>query len=258
MNPHSLGLTSSLLSGLDQRLLQQQQQQLLQNHFRLGTQALDPALIARAQLTSQLPRLPQLPQLPQVIDPMLAAQYGYSQLLHGAGARKNATRESTTPLKNWLKEHQKNPYPTKGEKVYLALISGMTLTQVSTWFANARRRLKKENKWSPSSGFEDDDSSSSPNKPSSVIDEESNAVKRVSEDHVESGYSSHHSLSDQSSEASPERADSPTVSEPAPIRVSAISAQIPVSPPSSLPRPKIWSLAEMTTSSDEEEELNVN
>ena len=25
----------------------------------------------------------------------------------------------------------------------------MTLTQVSTWFANARRRLKKENKWSP-------------------------------------------------------------------------------------------------------------
>ena len=44
----------------------------------------------------------------------------------------------------------------------------MTLTQVSTWFANARRRLKKENKWSPSSGFEDDDSSS-PNKPSSVI-----------------------------------------------------------------------------------------
>jgi hypothetical protein len=58
---------------------------------------------------------------------MLAAQYGYSQLLHGAGARKNATRESTAPLKNWLKEHQKNPYPTKGEKVYLALISGTCL-----------------------------------------------------------------------------------------------------------------------------------
>ena len=45
----------------------------------------------------------------------------------------------------------------------------MTLTQVSTWFANARRRLKKENKWSPTSGFEDDDSSSSPNKSSSVL-----------------------------------------------------------------------------------------
>ena len=33
----------------------------------------------------------------------------------------------------------------------------MTLTQVSTWFANARRRLKKENKWSPEAGFEDDE-----------------------------------------------------------------------------------------------------
>lgn len=33
----------------------------------------------------------------------------------------------------------------------LAIITKMSLTQVSTWFANARRRLKKENKmtWSP-------------------------------------------------------------------------------------------------------------
>lgn len=28
----------------------------------------------------------------------------------------------------------------------LAIITRMTLTQVSTWFANARRRLKKESK----------------------------------------------------------------------------------------------------------------
>ena len=43
----------------------------------------------------------------------------------------------------------------------LAIITKMTLTQVSTWFANARRRLKKENKmtWSPRNrtGDEDDD-----------------------------------------------------------------------------------------------------
>ena len=65
--------------------------------------------------------------------------------------RKNATRESTNTLKAWLNEHRKNPYPTKGEKIMLAIITKMTLTQVSTWFANARRRLKKENKmtWSP-------------------------------------------------------------------------------------------------------------
>nr|XP_020474654.1 iroquois-class homeodomain protein IRX-1-like [Monopterus albus] len=61
-------------------------------------------------------------------------------------AAKVATRESTGPLKAWLNEHLKNPYPTKGEKIMLAIITKMSLTQVSTWFANARRRLKKENK----------------------------------------------------------------------------------------------------------------
>ena len=47
------------------------------------------------------------------------------------GRRKNATRESTQALKAWLSEHRKNPYPTKAEKVMLALVSRMTLTQVS-------------------------------------------------------------------------------------------------------------------------------
>jgi hypothetical protein len=73
--------------------------------------------------------------------------------------RKNATRETTSTLKAWLAEHKKNPYPTKGEKIMLAIITKMTLTQVSTWFANARRRLKKENKmtWEPRNRPDDDD-----------------------------------------------------------------------------------------------------
>ncbi|XP_062403462.1 iroquois-class homeodomain protein IRX-5b [Sardina pilchardus] len=73
--------------------------------------------------------------------------------------RKNATRDATTTLKAWLSEHRKNPYPTKGEKIMLAIITKMTLTQVSTWFANARRRLKKENKvtWTPRARSEDED-----------------------------------------------------------------------------------------------------
>uniref|UniRef100_A0A1A8IG72 Iroquois homeobox protein 6a n=1 Tax=Nothobranchius kuhntae TaxID=321403 RepID=A0A1A8IG72_NOTKU len=72
--------------------------------------------------------------------------------------RKNATRDATATLKAWLNEHRKNPYPTKGEKIMLAIITKMTLTQVSTWFANARRRLKKENKmtWSPKNKANDD------------------------------------------------------------------------------------------------------
>ena len=47
-----------------------------------------------------------------------------------AARRKNATRETTATLKAWLNEHKKNPYPTKGEKIMLAIITKMTLTQV--------------------------------------------------------------------------------------------------------------------------------
>ncbi|XP_067148525.1 iroquois-class homeodomain protein IRX-4 [Apteryx mantelli] len=78
-------------------------------------------------------------------------QYDRYSTMDGGTRRKNATRETTSTLKAWLQEHRKNPYPTKGEKIMLAIITKMTLTQVSTWFANARRRLKKENKmtWPP-------------------------------------------------------------------------------------------------------------
>ncbi|XP_037084869.1 iroquois-class homeodomain protein irx-3-like [Pollicipes pollicipes] len=89
----------------------------------------------------------------------LPAGYGFG--LDGS-RRKNATRETTSTLKAWLNEHKKNPYPTKGEKIMLAIITKMTLTQVSTWFANARRRLKKENKmtWEPRNRTDDDDGDS--------------------------------------------------------------------------------------------------
>ncbi|GFR69927.1 iroquois-class homeodomain protein irx-1 [Elysia marginata] len=80
--------------------------------------------------------------------------------MEGAGSplRRAATRETTGPLKAWLSEHKKNPYPTKAEKIMLAIITRMTLTQVSTWFANARRRLKKDNRLSSGDGDGEDDS----------------------------------------------------------------------------------------------------
>ncbi|KAF2368367.1 Homeobox KN domain [Trinorchestia longiramus] len=105
-------------------------------------------------------------------------------LRYGAGydlasRRKNATRESTATLKAWLNEHKKNPYPTKGEKIMLAIITKMTLTQVSTWFANARRRLKKENKmtWEPRNKTDDDDA-----KLSDDEDDEKEAVDKEDDD----------------------------------------------------------------------------
>uniref|UniRef100_A0A8C4TVS1 Homeobox domain-containing protein n=1 Tax=Falco tinnunculus TaxID=100819 RepID=A0A8C4TVS1_FALTI len=75
-------------------------------------------------------------------------------------AKVAAARESTGALKAWLARHPRNPYPSKGEKVMLAVVSRMSLTQVSTWFANARRRLKKENKtgWAPRDASDCEDS----------------------------------------------------------------------------------------------------
>ncbi|KFD63797.1 hypothetical protein M514_02782 [Trichuris suis] len=113
-----------------------------------------------AVLSSQTQTLPAY-----YLDPTLTASYHYAAdrftnpLDLNAARRKNATRETTAALKAWLYEHRKNPYPTKGEKIMLAIITKMTLTQVSTWFANARRRLKKENKmtWSPRNRSEEDE-----------------------------------------------------------------------------------------------------
>ncbi|XP_054707761.1 iroquois-class homeodomain protein IRX-6-like [Uloborus diversus] len=94
-------------------------------------------------------------------DPAFAAYGPYGDRfdpVDSEARRRNATRETTSTLKAWLNEHRKNPYPTKGEKIMLAIITKMTLTQVSTWFANARRRLKKENKmtWEPRNKTGDD------------------------------------------------------------------------------------------------------
>ena len=58
----------------------------------------------------------------------------------------------------------------------LAIITKMTLTQVSTWFANARRRLKKENKmqWSPRNRTGDDDDDKNSDDDDDITNDEDN------------------------------------------------------------------------------------
>lgn len=56
--------------------------------------------------------------------------------------KRQTLQDMTRPLKLWLVKHRDHPYPSKSEKIELVKVSRMTMTQVSNWFANARRRLK--------------------------------------------------------------------------------------------------------------------
>lgn len=49
-------------------------------------------------------------------------------------------RSSTRILREWFSAHSLHPYPTDQEKEELSERSGLTIRQVSHWFANARRR----------------------------------------------------------------------------------------------------------------------
>uniref|UniRef100_A0A3P8ZG21 Homeobox domain-containing protein n=1 Tax=Esox lucius TaxID=8010 RepID=A0A3P8ZG21_ESOLU len=176
------------------------------------------------------------------------AFYPYGQFQYGDPARpKNATRESTSTLKAWLNEHRKNPYPTKGEKIMLAIITKMTLTQVSTWFANARRRLKKENKvtWGNRSKEDEDgnlfgsdnEGDAEKNEDEEEIDLESIDIDKIDDND-----------GDQSNEDDDDKPEEPADSNNntrvlSPDRQG--SFQLPVSN-----KPKIWSLAETATSPD--------
>jgi hypothetical protein len=51
-------------------------------------------------------------------------------------------KKAQEKLHAWFNEHLSNPYPTKDEMMMLVGQAGLTETQVSNWFANARRRNK--------------------------------------------------------------------------------------------------------------------
>ncbi|XP_021511113.1 iroquois-class homeodomain protein IRX-1 [Meriones unguiculatus] len=212
------------------------------------------------------------------------AYYPYGQFQYGdPGRPKNATRESTSTLKAWLNEHRKNPYPTKGEKIMLAIITKMTLTQVSTWFANARRRLKKENKvtWGARSKDQEEGNlfgSDTEGDPEKVEDDEEIDLESIDIDQIDERDG------DQSNEDEEDKAEAPRarIVPPTPVRDqssplsaaetlksqdSPLGLAKEVSEPGSTRllspgaaavglqgaphnKPKIWSLAETATSPD--------
>uniref|UniRef100_A0A3B3V4S9 Iroquois homeobox 5 n=1 Tax=Poecilia latipinna TaxID=48699 RepID=A0A3B3V4S9_9TELE len=188
--------------------------------------------------------------------------------------RKNATRDATATLKAWLNEHRKNPYPTKGEKIMLAIITKMTLTQVSTWFANARRRLKKENKmtWTPRNRSEDEEEEDAidlerteeDDEPLKSIDTEAQMKMNWTVEDFQT-WKRESRDGDTGTDRAPLDQRLPHVAAPphsGPLEALRASGSEHTSSPSSLdscgttqgpnpaPKPKLWSLAEIATSVD--------
>ncbi|NXP62381.1 IRX2 protein, partial [Chloropsis cyanopogon] len=197
----------------------------------------------------------------------------YPYQLNDPAYRKNATRDATATLKAWLQEHRKNPYPTKGEKIMLAIITKMTLTQVSTWFANARRRLKKENKmtWAPRNKSEDEDDDEgdgarskeeSPEKmpesnETSAEDEGRRGVTAAPAGWLHPAPSSPPGPGQRgrSGGAAFNKSDPQTCPVPSPPaapaacpRPAALGPRASPGPPTPASKPKLWSLAEIATS----------
>ncbi|XP_076864588.1 iroquois-class homeodomain protein IRX-1b [Brachyhypopomus gauderio] len=206
--------------------------------------------------------------------------YPYGQYQYGDPARaKSATRETTSTLKAWLQEHKKNPYPTKGEKIMLAIITKMTLTQVSTWFANARRRLKKENKvtWGRSAEDRDgrifdsdNEEDGDKNEDDEEIDLETIDMDKADENRAEINKSAGEEKVDDRSNRddaqSPRTLPSPALTNTAgsvslnkdqSVGTGEASPSGPLCQRPGNSKPKIWSLAETATSPDNSQKLNI-
>ncbi|PWN23878.1 hypothetical protein BCV69DRAFT_296187 [Microstroma glucosiphilum] len=55
--------------------------------------------------------------------------------------RGKLPKDVTERLKTWLMEHASHPYPNEDEKRRLCMQTGLSISQVSNWFINARRRI---------------------------------------------------------------------------------------------------------------------
>ncbi|EGD96449.1 hypothetical protein TESG_03892 [Trichophyton tonsurans CBS 112818] len=99
--------------------------------------------------------------------------------------RGNLPKPVTDMLRAWLWEHLDHPYPTEEDKQIFMSRTGLTISQISNWFINARRRqvasLRSQVKARNNS--ESDSSSSRRNSSPRHSDDDSDYLRTPSEKH---------------------------------------------------------------------------
>eukprot|EP00262_Sarcandra_glabra_P020818 TRINITY_DN845_c0_g1_i3.p1 TRINITY_DN845_c0_g1~~TRINITY_DN845_c0_g1_i3.p1 ORF type:complete len:725 (+),score=131.65 TRINITY_DN845_c0_g1_i3:751-2925(+) len=130
------------------------------------------------------------------VDQQLRQQRALQQLgmiqQHAWRPQRGLPESSVSILRAWLFEHFLHPYPKDSDKIMLARQTGLTRSQVSNWFINARVRLWKpmvEEMYKEEIGDAEMDSNSSSENPTKAMDEigpsedreESQSMKSASE-----------------------------------------------------------------------------
>ena len=87
-----------------------------------------------------------------------------------SGQSRNLPSNARLKLFTWLNEHLRHPYPTKAEKQELAASAEISISQVDTWFANARsRKLTSDSKGSPAQTLNSSPGGDSATPPEAII-----------------------------------------------------------------------------------------
>ncbi|KAK7056616.1 Homeobox protein tos8 [Paramarasmius palmivorus] len=86
---------------------------------------------------------PHYPPMPPSTSPTRSPQALPSSTLPDRPQRKRGKlpKETTDFLKAWLHRHSDHPYPSEEEKKQLCHATGLSMSQVSNWMINARRRI---------------------------------------------------------------------------------------------------------------------
>ncbi|KAF7296501.1 Homeobox domain-containing protein [Mycena chlorophos] len=90
-----------------------------------------------------LPPYPGMPPTPTLGSPNRSPTVPQGTLGPDRPQRKRGKlpKETTDFLKAWLHRHSDHPYPSEEEKKQLCHATGLSMSQVSNWMINARRRI---------------------------------------------------------------------------------------------------------------------